>query len=247
MRLLSFIFLAVLAVAARGEEIRVLSGGAARAFVEPLAATFPGHAVKLDYQYQPMGKLVQSLAGGYRADMVIVTSEVLPQLERDGRVAALGAKPVARVGIGVAVNEKAPLPDISTAEAFKRTLLAARSVVYIDPKTGTSGKHVAEVFERLGIAAEMRGKSTLGQGGYVTEPVGRGEIELGIHQISEILPVKGVRLAGPLPPELQKYTVYVAAPVLDSQNKPAVDAFIAHLSAPEARARLAASGYTPPE
>src|SRR5947208_4263331 len=134
-----------------------------------------------------------------------------------------------------------------TAEAFKRTLLAARSVVYIDPKTGTSGKHVAEVFERLGIAAEMRGKSTLGQGGYVTEPVGRGEIELGIHQISEILPVKGVRLAGPLPPELQKLTVYVAAPVLNSQYKPAVDAFMAHLSAPEARSRLAASGYTPPE
>src|SRR5947208_5429905 len=228
-----------------GEEIRVLSGGAARALVEPLAATFPGHAVKLEYQ--PMGKLVQSLAGGYRADMVIVTRDVLPQLDRDGRVAALGAKPVARVGIGVAVNEKAPLPDISTPEAFRRTLLAARSVVYIDPKTGTSGKHVAEVFERLGIAAEMRGKSTLGQGGYVTEPVGRGEIELGIHQISEILPVKGVRLAGPLPPELQKYTVYVAAPVLDTQKRPALDPFIAHLSAPEARARLAASGYTPPE
>jgi len=245
MRRLSFILLAALALPARGEEIRVLSGGAARAFVEPLAATFPGHAVKLEYQ--PMGKLVQSLAGGYRADMVIVTSEVLPQLERDGRVAAGGGRPVARVGIGVAVNEKAPLPDISTPEAFKRTLLAARSVVYIDPKTGTSGKHVAEVFERLGIAAEMRGKSTLGQGGYITEPVGRGEIELGIHQISEILPVKGVRLAGPLPPELQKYTVYVAAPVLDSQNRPAVDAFIAHLGAPQARARLAASGYTPPE
>src|SRR2546421_3970430 len=111
MRLASFIFLAVLAVPARGEEIRVLSGGAARAFVEPLAATFPGHAVKLEYQ--PMGKLVQSLADGYRADMVIVTSEVLPQLERDGRVAALGGKPIARVGIGVAGDGKAPPPRIS--------------------------------------------------------------------------------------------------------------------------------------
>jgi len=245
MRLLSFILLAVLAVPACGEEIRVLSGGAARAFVEPLAATFPGPAVKLEFQ--PMGKLVQSLAGGYRADMVIVTSEVLPQLERDGRVAAGGGRPVARVGIGVAVNEKAPLPDISTPEAFKRTLLAAKSVVYIDPKTGTSGKHVAEILQRLGIADEVNRKATLGQGGYITEPVGRGEIELGIHQISEILPVKGVRLVGPLPPELQKYTVYVAAPVLNSQKKPAVDAFIAHLIAPQARARLAASGYTPPE
>src|SRR5207247_4495418 len=109
-------------------------------FVEPLAATFPGHTVKLEFQ--PMGKLVQSLAGGYRADMVIVTSEVLPQLERDGRVAALGGKPVARVGIGVAVNEKAPLPDLSTPDALKRTPLAARSVAYIDPNTRPSGKDV---------------------------------------------------------------------------------------------------------
>src|SRR3989442_12112561 len=105
MRLLSLIFLAVLAVPARGEEIRVLSGGAARAFVEPLAATFPGHTVKLEFQ--PMGKLVQSLAGGYRADMVIVTSEVLPQLKRDGRVAAGGGKPVARGGMGGAGREQA--------------------------------------------------------------------------------------------------------------------------------------------
>src|SRR5207245_7206216 len=96
--------LVALALPARGEEIRVLSGGAARAFVEPLAASFPGHAVRLEYQ--PMGKLVQSLAGGYRADMVIVTSEVLPQLERDGRVAAGGGRPVARVGIGVAVRSE---------------------------------------------------------------------------------------------------------------------------------------------
>src|SRR5256886_17335826 len=118
MRLPGFIFLAVLAVPARGEEIRVLSGGAARAFVEPLAATFPGHAVKLEYQ--PMGKLVQSLAGGYRADMVIVTSEVLPQLERDGRGAAGSGKPVARVGIGVAGERKRRAPAISTPQSFKR-------------------------------------------------------------------------------------------------------------------------------
>jgi molybdate transport system substrate-binding protein len=245
MKHLIFICLTAVSWSVYGEEIRVLSGGAARAFVEPLASTLPGHTVKLEYQ--PMGKLAQSLAGGYQADMVIVTSEVLPQLERDGRVAAGLGRPVARVGIGVAVNEKAPLPDISTAEAFKRTLLAAKSVVYIDPKTGTSGKHIAEILQRLGIADEVNPKATLGHGGHITEPVGRGEIELGIHQISEILPVKGVRLAGPLPPELQKYTVYVAAPVLNSQRKPAVEAFIAHLSAPQARARLAASGYTPPE
>src|SRR5256885_10352503 len=148
MRLPGFISLAVPAVPARGEEVRVLSGGAARAFVEPLAATFPGHAVKLEYQ--PMGKLVQSLAGGYRADMVIVTSEVLPQLERDGRVAALGGKPVARVGIGVAVEEKAPPPPIFPPQAPQRPPPPAPPVGYIHPKTRAHGKPLVEGVRRIG-------------------------------------------------------------------------------------------------
>ena len=223
------------------QELRVLSGGAAKSLVDPLAATF-AHG-KVEVEYQPMGRLVESLARGPEVDLVIVTEETLPRLERENRVQR-GAKPVARVGIGVAVNEKAASPDISTVEAFKRTLLAAKSVVYIDPKVGTSGKHVAEVLERLGIAEQVNAKATLGQGGYIVEPVGRGEIELGIHQISEILPVRGVKLVGPLPRELQKYTTYVAAPV--KQSRLVLD-FIDHLTGPEARKRLAAAGYSAPE
>jgi len=92
----------------------------------------------------------------------------------------------------------------------------------------------------------VNAKAKLGSGGYITEPVGRGEIELGIHQISEILPVKGVKLAGPLPPELQKYTVYVAVPVTQSSKQPAVSDFIRHLTGPAARERLAQAGYTAP-
>ena len=228
---------------AHADQINVLSGGAAKSFIEPLAATFPGHTVKLEFQ--PMGRLTKSLADGYQADMVVVTSEVLDQVK--GKVNIQNAKPIARVGIGVAVNEKGPMPDISTVEAFKKTLLAAKSVVYIDPKVGTSGKHVAEILQRLGIAEQVNAKAKFGQGGYITEPVGRGEIELGIHQISEILPVKGVKLAGPLPAELQKYTVYVAVPVTQSSRQPVVSDFIKHLTGPAARARLAQAGYTPPE
>jgi molybdate transport system substrate-binding protein len=223
------------------QELRVLSGGAAKSLVDPLSTTFP-HG-KVQVQYQPMGRLVESLAQGAEVDLVIVTEETLPRLERENWVKR-GAKPIARVGIGVAVNEKAPSPDISTVEAFKRTLLAAKSVVYIDPKVGTSGKHVAEVLERLGIAEQVNAKARLGQGGYIVEPVGRGEIELGIHQISEILPVKGVKLVGPLPRELQKYTTYVAAPVKDSRL--ALD-FIDHLTGAEARKRLGEAGYSVPE
>ena len=231
-RLLAVVLM--LGFSVQAEELRVLSGGAAKSFIDPLAASFPGHTVKVEYQ--PMGRLTKSLAEGYPADMIVVTAEVLEALKLQGT-------PIARVGVGVAVHESAPLPDISSAEAFKRTLLAAKSVVYIDPKTGTSGKHVFEVIKKLNIEAQMQAKTTLGTGGYVVAPVGRGEIELGIHQISEILPVKGVKLAGPLPAELQKYTVYVAVPL---RNPSLVNPFIAHLTGPQARSQLAQAGYTSP-
>lgn len=233
---------------ASAAEIRVISGGAAKSFVQPLADSFKaesGHAVLIDWQ--PMGTLVKSLASGQAVDMVIVTAEVLEQLEREGKLPKGAGRPLARVGVGVAVNERASDPDISSADAFRRTLLAARSIVYIDPAIGTSGKHVAQVLERLGIAEQIRPKATLGKGGYVVEPVGRGEIELGIHQISEMLPVKGVRVVGPLPAELQKYTTYIAVPVQGSGQLSAVEALIRHLTAPAARSRLAAAGYSSPE
>jgi molybdate transport system substrate-binding protein len=238
---MKLLLLALLPLSVWGQDLRVLSGGAAKSLVDPLAASFKRG--KVDVQYQPMGKLTESLVQGAKVDMVIVTEEVLPRLEKDGRVKR-GARPVARVGIGVAVNEKARSPDISTVEAFKQTLLAAKSIVYIDPKVGTSGKHVAQVLAQLGIADQVNAKAKFGQGGYIVEPVGRGEIELGIHQISEILPVKGVKLVGELPRELQKYTVYVAVPVTESRQ---VLDFIEHLTGPEARKRLAQAGYTAPE
>jgi molybdate transport system substrate-binding protein len=239
MRLL--LLLLALPVSVWAQELHVLSGGAAKSLVEPLAASFP-HG-KVDVQYQPMGRLLESLAQGANVDLVVVTEETLPRLEKEGRVQR-GAKPIARVGIGVAVNEHAPSPDIATVEAFKKTLLAAKSIVYIDPKVGTSGKHVAEVLQRLGIAEQVNAKTKFGSGGYIVEPVGRGEIELGIHQVSEIMPVKGVKLVGELPKELQKYTTYVAAPVKSSR---AALEFIDHLTGPLARSRLAQAGYTAPE
>jgi molybdate transport system substrate-binding protein len=246
------LLLAAAVPSAAAAEIRVISGGAAKSFVQPLADSFKsetGNAVLIDWQ--PMGTLVKSLAAGQPADMLIVTSEVLEQLERDGKLPKGAGRPLARVGVGVAVNERAADPDISTADAFRRTLLAARSVVYIDPAIGTSGKHVAQVLERLGIAEQMKAKTTLLKGGYVVEPVGRGEIELGIHQISEMLPVKGVRVVGPLPAELQKYTTYVAVPIevsgAESGRAATVEAFIRHLTGQEARSRLAAAGYSAPQ
>lgn len=217
--------------------IRVLSGGAVQTFVRPLAESFAGDTVEVEFQ--PMGKLVKTLADGYPADVVIVTQEIVQKLNLEGT-------PVARVGVGVGVREGAPLPDLSTTEAFRKTLLAAKSVIYMDPQIGTSGKHVAEVLHRLGISKEIDSKAKLGQGGQVAEAVARGEVELAIHQISEILPVKGVRFAGPLPPELQKFTVYVAAPVRSSRAAAMAARFIEHLASAQARGSLAQAGYTSP-
>jgi molybdate transport system substrate-binding protein len=231
----TLLFLALLSShAVMAQDLRILSGGAAKAFIDPLAASSP---VPVKVEYLPMGPLTKALAAGDPANLVVVTSEIVEAQKMAGGV------PIARVGIGVAVHERAPAPDISTSDAFKRALQTAKSVVYIDPKIGTSGKHVAEVLQRLGIADEVNRKATLGTGGYVVAPVGKGEIELGIHQISEILPVPGVKLVGPLPAELQKYTVYVAVPRKDNA---AVKAFIAHLTGPQAGARLAQAGYTSP-
>jgi molybdate transport system substrate-binding protein len=242
MRFIAFSILFTLVSFVWADEIKVLSGGAARHALEPLAATFPGHQVTFDFQ--TMGRLQQSLAAGQRADMLVVTTEVLERLEKDGKLPAGKGTPLARVGIGVAVHEKAPLPDISTPQAMRRTLLAAKSIVYINPKTGTSGKYVEQMFSDLNILQEVKSKVTLVNEGYAVAPVGRGEVELGIHQISEILPVPGVKLAGELPAQFQRYTVYVAVPMNESKS---VKDFIAHVTSPQARERLAKAGYTAPK
>jgi molybdate transport system substrate-binding protein len=218
--------------------IRVLSGGAVQTFVRPLAESFADD--KVEVEFQPMGKLVKTLAEGYPADVVVVTEEVLARLNLQGT-------PIARVGVGVGVHASAPLPDLSTAEAFKKTLLAAKSLIYMDPQIGTSGKHVAEVLSRLKILDQVLAKAKLGTGGQVASAVARGEVELAIHQISEILPVKGVRFAGPLPAELQKFTVYVAAQLPSSKAAGMAARFIAHLSSAQARGSLAQAGYTSPQ
>jgi molybdate transport system substrate-binding protein len=237
-----FVLLMVFSTSVLADEIKVLSGGAARHALEPLVASFPAHKVRFDFQ--TMGRLQQSLAAGQKADMLVVTTEVLERLEKDGRVAAGKGTPLARVGIGVAVHEKAPLPDISGPEAMRRTLLAAKSIVYINPKTGTSGRYVESMISQLGISEILKNRTTLVNEGYAVAPVGRGEVELGIHQISEIIPVPGVKLVGELPKEFQRYTVYT---MVAMSERRAVKDFIAHLTSPQARERLAKAGYTAPQ
>jgi molybdate transport system substrate-binding protein len=145
------------------------------------------------------------------------------------------------------VRADAPKPDISTSEALKRALLAAKSVVYTDPAASSpSGIHFAMVLERLGIAEEMRPQSKLHNGtSFNAEFVARGEIEIAIQQISEILPVQGVELVGPLPRDLQLTTVFATGVATGAREQAAAKEFIEFLTSPAAAAVIKATGMEP--
>src|SRR4029077_16533128 len=139
----------------------------------------------------------------------------------------------AKTGIGVVVKKDAPKPDIGTVDAFKRALLAAKSVAYIDPKAGgASGDCAGRLLEKLGIADQVNAKAVLVQGGAVADHVADGEAEIGIHQISEILPVAGATLVGPLPAEIQNFTVYSAGVGTAARNDAAARELVKFLSGP---------------
>jgi len=154
---------------------------------------------------------------------------------------------LAKVGVGVVVKSDAPLPDISTDEAFKRALLSAKSVAYIDPKAGgSSGIYVDGLLKRLGIADAIQAKAVLVQGGAVADHVADGEAEIGVHQISEILPVAGVTLVGPLPADIQNYTTYAAGVGAAAKDVAAAKDFVRFLSGSHALPIIKAKGMEPP-
>jgi molybdate transport system substrate-binding protein len=149
--------------------------------------------------------------------------------------------------MGVAVKDGAKVPDISTVAAFKAALTSAASVAYTDPKSGaTSGTYFDGLLDKLGIAGEVRPKAKLLAGGYVAELVAKGEAELAVHQISEIVPVKGVRLVGPLPAEIQLTTVYSGGIAAAPKELAAAIALLTYLAGPAAEPALKAQGMEKP-
>jgi molybdate transport system substrate-binding protein len=232
------------AAPALANEVTIYSGGAVKSALVEAASSFEKQrGTKITIEFHPMGPLTKKLAEGATPDIVILTREVMDEEEKKPSLAGAAQTEVGRVAIGVAVGANAPAPDISTPEAFKNALLAAKSIVYIDPTRGTSGKHLAGVFDRLGISEAIKPKTTLGSGGYVVEPVGKGEVELGIHQITEILPVPGVKLVGPLPAALQKETVYIGAVTKAAKHPREAQDFLAYLRTAEVRAQFAEKGF----
>ena len=147
------------------------------------------------------------------------------------------------VPISSSVKAGAPRPDIGSPEAFKRAMLAAKSVAY--SKVGASGRYVAKLMDRLGIADEMRPKTKLVEGVPVAELVAKGEAEIGMQQINVILPVAGVEYVGPLPPELQDYVVFAAGLLTVAKEPEAAKAMMSFMSAPAAEPLIRKSGMEP--
>jgi len=229
---------------AAAAEITVLSAGAMKSLVTELGEAFKqetGHTLSMTFD--TAGAQSKRLAGGEPADVVVLTDVAIEQLADKKLVVAGSRADIARVGMGVCIREGAPRPDIATPDALKQTLLAAKSLVYLDPASGaTSGIHFAGVLQRLGIAEAVKSKSILITTGYAAEVVARGEAEMCVHQISEILPVKGVTLVGPLPRELQKVTIYSGGLAAKAAQPEAARAFLAFLTRPAFKPKLAAAG-----
>src|SRR4051812_29588048 len=193
------------------------------------------------------GALARRIEGGEPFDLVVLTPAALADLTAKGKVAAGSTAPLARVGIGVAVKDGAPRPDIGGVDAFKRALLDAPSVAMIDPAAGgSSGIYLAQLFERLGIADAIKPKAVLVPGGLVAERLLNGEADLAVHQISEILAVPGAALVGPIPAEVQNYTVYAAGLSARSDALGAAQQLLGVLAGPQLRGQLGAYGMEAP-
>ncbi|GAA0744976.1 substrate-binding domain-containing protein [Ideonella azotifigens] len=239
---------AACASAAHAAELKILSAGAFKPVLLALKPGFEqqtGHTLKIEND--TAGALQKRVLADEAFDLLFSSPASMQPLQAAGKLASEQPTPVARVAIGVAVPRGAPLPDIGTVEAFRQLLLSARHVAYIDPASGgSSGIYLDQLFQRLAVAPQVRAKAVLVNGGLVAARLVDGSADVAIHQISEILAVPEAVLVGPLPAEIQNYTVYAAAlppaAAASAAHSEAVRALLAALQSPGTDAILAAKG-----
>jgi molybdate transport system substrate-binding protein len=225
-------------------ELKVVSGNGMRAAVQELVAQFErasGHKVALHFEVN--AALKRKIEAGEAFDVAVLNPPVLDDLIKQGKVVADTRAEIGRAGLGVAVRAGAPKPDISTVEAFKKTLLAVKSVAY--PGEGASGRYFVSVVERLGIAAEMKDKLKPMAAEDTVEVVARGEADMVVVVATRITGVEGVDRVGPLPAELQTVIGFAAGVSSAAKEPEAGKALIRFLSAPAAAPTLRAKGVEP--
>lgn len=240
--------LLILCTGAVAAELKVLTAGAFKPVVVALAPAFEKQTgYRLVVDNDTAGALHRRISNGEVFDVVVLTPAAIEQLGKAGKVDADTAKPLARVAIGVAVKHGAAAPDIGSVAAFRQALLAAHAVAYIDPASGgSSGIYLSQLFAAMGIAQQIHAKEVLVPGGLVAQRVVDGEADIAIHQVSEILAVPGATLVGPIPAEIQNYTVYAGALSPSARDPAVAQSFLALLGSAEARAVLNAKGMERP-
>lgn len=229
-------------------EIRFLCPLAMRTVMPDLIPQFErasSHKVTVDYG--TVGVTTDRILKGDAGDVAIVSGQQNDELQRQGKIVAGSRADIARVGYGVYVRKDAPKVDIQSVDALKRSLLAAKSIVYGDPAGGgPSGIYAARLMEWLGIASEVRPKTKLlPPGDRVLEAVAKGDAEIGLGLTSQIAAISGVDLVGPLPPEVQSYTEYAAGILTTSKQAEAGKALISFLSSPAGQTILKSKGFEP--
>ena len=223
-------------------EIKVISGGAMRRFLSeavPLFEREGGHEVAI--QFGLTRDMKAAIEAGAAFDLALLPRSALDELVQVGKIAPGAITDVVRSLVGLMVRTGAPEPDIGSVEAFKSALRQARAISY---SKGPSGLYVAELLQRLGIAAEMEGKTVFAVGRPVGEVIAGGEAEIGMQQIIENQPVEGAHLVGPLPPELINYVMYSAGFAPAASRGPG-QAFVTFLASPEAVRIIRAKGMEP--
>jgi molybdate transport system substrate-binding protein len=247
---ISSLFLIVTGISvASAADIQLYCAGALQPAVRELLLKFEessGH--KVTATYQTAGALTARIQKGDVVDVAIVSGPQIDELEKAGKVVVGSRVDIAKIGIGAFVRKGAVRPDISSVDAFKRSMLAARSMVYPDPAIGNAASvYLAGLLGRLGIAAEMAPKtkflSAPPSGGPLYEEVARGAIDIGFNQISEILVQPNVDFIGPLPPEIQSYTLFAAGMGAGTKEVSVGQALISHLSSTAARNLLNSKGF----
>ena len=230
---------------ASAAEVKVLASNALKTVLQELVPQFEKTTEhKLAITYGSTGTLSASIEKGTPFDLTILGADALDGFVKQGKLVASTRTAVARSGIGVAYRKGAPKPDISTAEALKRALLSAKSVSF--NTQGLSGTYMLSVIDKMGIAAEVKPKVKVPPVSAAVD-VANGVADLGMTQVSEILPhaAEGAELAGPLPAELQLYTVFAIAVGSDAKQPDAAKALIRFLTAPAAVPVLKAKGLEP--
>ena len=242
------IFLLMSGEPAESAELKVLCANGIQSVVEELAPRFEratGH--RLAIAFATGGEAVKRARDGEPADVVIAPRRGIDTLAKDGKAEGETVTAIASTGISVAIRKGAQRIDISSPEALKRTLLASKSVTYLNPADGgASGIHFTRVLDRLGIANEMKPKTVFApKAGAVGAMVANGEAEIGVIQYQLLYSVPGIEIVGPLPGDLQETTVFSAAVMDGARSREASRALIIFFRSPEATAVIKGKGMEP--